>query len=65
MPILNRDFGDSGELFDYSPTGKKRMVVNQRASHERINNRIVKQMRAANVAKRMGGKQTIPNIIKR
>ena len=43
VPLLNRKFGqDSGELFTASPTGKKRLVVNQEAKHKDIHARIAK-----------------------
>jgi hypothetical protein len=51
VPLLNRKFGD-GDLYTLSPTGKKRLVVNQEAKHRDNHARIAKiaaRMEADNV----------------
>lgn len=53
VPLLNREFGDSGEIYDTTPTGKKKLIINQKAANERINRKIVSAMKNANVSKRM------------
>lgn len=58
MSLLSREFGDSGELYDVTPTGKKKLIVRQKAANERINKRIIRAMRDANVARRLSS-QTI------
>lgn len=57
--LLSRDFEGSGELYDTTKTGKKKILINQKAANERINRKIVKAMAGANVQRRMG-QQTIP-----
>lgn len=51
--VLTRDYEDSGELHNTSPTGKKSLLINQKAANEKINRRIVKAMKGANVKARM------------
>jgi hypothetical protein len=40
--ILSRDYGEASEVYDVSPTGKKKMIIDQRAANERIDRRIAK-----------------------
>ncbi len=56
--LLNREFGDTGELYNVSATGKKGLLVGQKAANEKINRRIARAMKEANVRKRMAN-QTI------
>lgn len=56
--IMSREYEDSGELYDVTVTGKKKLLINQKAANERINKRIVRAMRDSNAAKRMS-KQTV------
>lgn len=58
MSLLGREFGDSGELYNVTPTGKKKLIVRQKAAQEKINRRIVRAMREAKVARRLS-QQTI------
>ena len=44
VPLLDRNFQGSGEVWNYSPTGKPSLVVNQKAAQERINRRLSKQL---------------------
>jgi hypothetical protein len=41
MPLLNRRFGD-GELMNFSPTGKPKLVVGQEAKMKDLHHRIAK-----------------------
>lgn len=51
--ILTREFGDAGELHNTSVTGKKSLLINQKAANEKINRRIARAMAGANVRRRM------------
>jgi hypothetical protein len=41
-PLLSRAYGEAGEVFEISKTGKKKFVSNQRAANEKINTQISK-----------------------
>lgn len=47
VPLLSRDFGESGEVIDKTKTGKSKFVRNQSRANERINKQIVIAMRNA------------------
>jgi hypothetical protein len=59
--LLGRDFGDSGELFDTTPTGKRKLIIDQKSAQERVNRRIAKAMKEAGVRKRMSSQTITPN----
>jgi hypothetical protein len=42
IPLLSREFGNEGEMYAYSKTGKKKWVVNQSAASKRANEMIAK-----------------------
>lgn len=42
IPLLDRDFGESGMVTDSSKTGKARHVVNQKAANDRVNRMIAR-----------------------
>ncbi len=44
IPLLAREFGEAGEVYETTPTGKRKYVYNQRAAKAKQNNQI---MRAA------------------
>jgi len=56
--LLNREFGDTGELYNVSATGKRSLLTGQKAANEKINRRIARAMKEANVRKRMSN-QTV------
>lgn len=43
--LLNRDYGDAGEIVDTSNPGKRKLIIDQKSANERINRRIVKAMK--------------------
>lgn len=43
--LLNRDYGEQSEVYQFDHSGKKRHVIDQRAANERANNRIMKAMK--------------------
>lgn len=53
IPLLNREFGDSGEIIGRTVTGKKTYIHNQRRANERLNRQIAKA--AANPRNRLMG----------
>lgn len=44
IPILSRDFGEAGEAFESSKTGKKKYVYNQRGAQRKANEKIFKAL---------------------
>lgn len=42
--ILNRDYGEHGELHGVTATGKKTLIIDQKSANERVNRRIIKAM---------------------
>ena len=40
--LLSRNYGEASEVYDLTPTGKKKLIIDQRAANERIDRRIAK-----------------------
>jgi hypothetical protein len=62
-PLLSRDFGSDGELYEHTRTGKKKHVIGQARANARVNDNIVKATRslsdpkhAASVRARVAGR---------
>lgn len=48
VPLLSREFGETGEIKDKSKTGKSKFVRDQKSANDRINRNIAKALRNAN-----------------
>ena len=59
IPLLSRDFGESGEIKDRTKTGKSKFVRDQNSANEKINRRIARAMKSA-VSDGKFGSQTVP-----
>lgn len=59
VPLLNRDFGNDSEITGTTKTGKRRLIVNQRAASEKVNTHIAKAIKTANARKRMAAKHIV------
>lgn len=44
-PGLKRDYGDASEIAQYSPTGKKKLVIDQRSANNKANNAIYRAVK--------------------
>lgn len=60
--LLNRDFGELGEVTAASKSGKKKYVHNQRAANEKINLNIVRAMRNAHTRGDFNKKPRMANV---
>lgn len=47
IALLNREYGETGEIKGTSKTGKSKYIINQRGANEKLNTNIVKAMRNA------------------
>lgn len=59
--LTARDYGDTGELYSSTATGKKTLLIDQKSANERINRRISRAMAGASVNAKIGRRHLITN----
>lgn len=50
--LLNRDYGEQSEVYQFDKVGKKRMIVDQKSANERANKKIMKALKEITTRKK-------------